>query len=204
MISATRRTGGEAPALVRQRVASTLAQVARGDIFPHAAPSDTGVWTGSPEGNWTSGFWAGLLRYDAALSSRAADPETAAAWTLRLAPHLARLTHDIGFAFSSSAVLGWEMGRDPASRDLALRAADVLAAMVHPATGAIPVGSRPSADVLLGALPKESSPRRSPPIAGRPGCSCTAATAAALGHRPRERAGHFFLMKALVARSQLA
>ena len=57
----TSRALDEGLALVRQRVATTLAQAARQDIFPHAAPLATGVWEGSPEGVWTSGFWAGLL-----------------------------------------------------------------------------------------------------------------------------------------------
>ena len=138
----TSRTREEALALVRQRVRSTLARVAREDIFPHAAPSATGEWTGTRQGNWTSGFWAGLLWYEAALSGRAQDADTATAWTLRLAPHLDRKTHDIGFVFSSSAVLGSEIGQVVACRDLALRTADALAGMVHQAAGVIPIGSQ--------------------------------------------------------------
>jgi unsaturated chondroitin disaccharide hydrolase len=137
----TLRKPDEALALVLQRVESTLEQVAREDIFPHAAPSSTGIWEGTREGMWTSGFWAGLLWQRAALTGKADDAATATTWTLRLSPHLDTLTHDIGFIFSSSAVLGWEIGRVPACRDLALRAADRLAGMVNPAVGVIPVGS---------------------------------------------------------------
>ncbi len=54
------RTLHEGLALVLQRVESTLEQAAREDIFPHAAPSATGVWEGKREGMWTSGFWPGL------------------------------------------------------------------------------------------------------------------------------------------------
>ena len=103
---ATTRTAEEALTLARQRVGSTLAQVAREEIFPHAAPSVSGVWEGTRKGVWTSGFWAGLLWQEAALSGRAEDAATATTWTLRLAPHLERKTHDIGFVFSSSAVIG--------------------------------------------------------------------------------------------------
>lgn len=136
------RSRDEALALVRRRVRSTLTQAARDDIFPHAAPSATGVWTGTAGGTWTSGFWAGLLWQEARLSGRAEDVATARAWTLRLAPHLERKTHDIGFVFSSSAVLGAEIGPDPACRDLALRAADTLAGMFDPTAGVIPVGAQ--------------------------------------------------------------
>jgi unsaturated chondroitin disaccharide hydrolase len=136
------RTLDEGLALVLQRVESSLEQATREDIFLHAAPSATGVWEGTRQGMWTSGFWAGLLWQRAALSGKSEDAETAAAWTLRLAPHLAHKTHDIGFVFSTSAVLGWEIGRVAACRDLALEAADRLAGMFNPAVGVIPVGSQ--------------------------------------------------------------
>ena len=95
------RTLDEALVLVRERVGTSLAQATRDDIFPHAAPSATGLWQGTREGMWTSGFWAGLLWQEAKLSRRPADADTAARWTLRLAPHLDRKTHDIGFVFST-------------------------------------------------------------------------------------------------------
>ncbi len=136
------RKPDEALALVLQRVESTLEQATREDIFPHAAPSATGIWEGTREGMWTSGFWVGLLWQRAALTGKAEDAATATTWTLRLSPHLDHQTHDIGFVFSSSAVLGWEVGRSPACRDLALRAADRLAGMVNPMVGVIPVGSQ--------------------------------------------------------------
>ncbi len=134
------RTLDEALGLVRQRVRSTLAEVARKDIFPHAAPSATGDWQGTRQGQWTSGFWAGVLWHEFALSGRGEDRETAEAWTVRLAPHVDRRTHDIGFVFSSSAVLGWDIGRSVTCRDLGLEAAGRLAGMFNPAAGAIPVG----------------------------------------------------------------
>ncbi|MBI4572780.1 MAG: glycoside hydrolase family 88 protein [candidate division NC10 bacterium] len=136
------RTPDEALALALERVESTLFQVTREDVFPHAAPSTTGVWEGTREGMWTSGFWAGLLWQRAALTGRAEDSATAKTWSLRLAPHVDHHTHDLGFIFSSSAVLGWEIGRVPECRDLALRAADRLAGMVNPAVGVIPLGSQ--------------------------------------------------------------
>ena len=142
------RTPREALHLARDRVRSSLAQAAREDIYPHAAPSATGVWTGKRAGMWSSGFWAGLLWQEAALSGRPGDVATAASWTRRLRPHLAHKTHDIGFVFGSSAVLGWEIGKDAACRDLALEAADRLAAMFQPAAGVIPIGSE--AEVAAG------------------------------------------------------
>jgi unsaturated chondroitin disaccharide hydrolase len=83
-----------------------------------------------------------LLWQRAGLTGRSEDAATATAWTLRLMPHLDHKTHDIGFVFSTSAVLGWEIGRVPACRDLALRAADRLAVMFNPVAGVIPVGAQ--------------------------------------------------------------
>jgi unsaturated chondroitin disaccharide hydrolase len=136
----TVRSLDEALGLVRQRVRSTLTQVSRDGIFPHAAPCDTGVWAGTREGQWTSGFWAGWLWHEAALSGRREDRETAEAWTVRLAPHLERKTHDIGFVFASSAILGWEIGKSAACRELGLAAAGRLAGMFNPVAEVIPVG----------------------------------------------------------------
>lgn len=135
------RTPEEGLALVRERVESSLGQATHEDMYPHAAPSATGIWEGTREGIWTSGFWAGLLWQWVALTGAAEDAAVATKWTLRLAPHLNRQTHDIGFIFSNSAVLGWEIGRAPECRDMALQAADRLAGMVNPALGVIPVGS---------------------------------------------------------------
>ncbi|HTU00462.1 MAG TPA: hypothetical protein VMG58_01550, partial [Candidatus Sulfotelmatobacter sp.] len=135
------RTPSEALSLARERVESSLVQVAREGIFPHAAPSATGVWQGTRAGLWSSGFWAGLLWQEAALSGLPEDIPTAAMWTVRLRPHLSHKTHDIGFIFGASAVLGWDIGKEAACRDLALEAADRLAGMFNPIAGVIPVGS---------------------------------------------------------------
>ena len=51
------RSFDEALELARERIESSLAQVTREDIFPHAAPSATGVWEGTRGGTWSSGFW---------------------------------------------------------------------------------------------------------------------------------------------------
>lgn len=155
------RTLEEGLALLLQRVHSSLQQATAEDFFPHAAPSTTGVWEGTHDGMWTSGFWAGLLWQRAALSGGAEDAQTATAWTLRLAPHTERMTLDIGFVFWSSAVLGWTIGKVPACRDLALRAAERMAAMLDPVAGVIPVGvhaelAAASDDVIIdcmGSLP---------------------------------------------------
>ena len=135
------RSFDEALRLARDRIESTLAQVTREDIFPHAAPSATGVWEGTRGGMWSSGYWPGVLWQRVALSGREEAVALATAWTTRLAPLLDRRTQDTGLVFSASAIPGWEVGRVVACRDLALRAADRLAALYNPAAGVIAVGS---------------------------------------------------------------
>ncbi len=49
---------------MRNRVDRTAESVKEG--FPHFADPDTGRWTCSPAGDWTGGFWNGMLWLSAA------------------------------------------------------------------------------------------------------------------------------------------
>ena len=49
----------EALARMHGRIARTAASVTDG--FPHVADPVTGTWTTSPGGDWTGGFWNGML-----------------------------------------------------------------------------------------------------------------------------------------------
>src|SRR5512145_2939244 len=44
---------------VLARIDDTAAQVKDG--FPHWADPDTGGWTTTPDGDWTGGYWIGML-----------------------------------------------------------------------------------------------------------------------------------------------
>ncbi|MEX5695008.1 hypothetical protein ABFV48_26740, partial [Pseudomonas syringae] len=44
---------------VLTRIDATLDQPGQG--FPHYADQTTGEWTRSPAGDWTGGFWVGML-----------------------------------------------------------------------------------------------------------------------------------------------
>ena len=41
------------------RIQDTATRVTKG--FPHWADPDTGEWTTTPDGDWTGGFWIGML-----------------------------------------------------------------------------------------------------------------------------------------------
>jgi unsaturated chondroitin disaccharide hydrolase len=53
------RVWTDAIARMRERIARTAESVTSG--FPHFADPATGNWTTSPGGDWTGGFWNGML-----------------------------------------------------------------------------------------------------------------------------------------------
>lgn len=137
----------EAQRRVLARIDATAAAVETG--FPHAADGATGRWEVKPEGSWTGGFWVGLCWLAHALTGEDRYRAWGRTWTERLRGREEDETHDIGFLFQYSAVLGWRTVREPALRELALRAADRLVAMWHPRARVIPVGRR--AEVSAGS-----------------------------------------------------
>ena len=99
------------------------------------APDPTAL-TGLP---WTGGFVAGQLWLASCFPGRAALAADAAAVTDLLAPRAAQATtHDLGFLFWPSAVIGHLVTGEPGYRDLGLRAAGSLARRALP-SGAIQV-----------------------------------------------------------------
>ncbi|HET7340216.1 MAG TPA: hypothetical protein VFL90_02050, partial [Methylomirabilota bacterium] len=108
--------------------------------FPHAADGTTGRWASKPGGVWTDGFWVGLCWLAYRLTADARYRDWGLEWTERLRGREATQTHDIGFLFYYSAVLGWPITGAPLLRDLGLACADRLVAMWHPRARVIPVG----------------------------------------------------------------
>ena len=53
------RSWTDALACMRGRIVRTAESVKDG--FPHFADPATGTWTTSPAGDWTGGFWNGML-----------------------------------------------------------------------------------------------------------------------------------------------
>lgn len=137
----------EARGRVLRRIDHTAAEV--GDGFPHAADGETGRWETKPGGAWTDGFWVGLCWLAYRLTGETRYRTWGFRWTERLRGREEAATHDIGFLFHYSAVLGWQTVREPALREMALAAADRLVAMWHPAARVIPVGAH--AEVAAGA-----------------------------------------------------
>ena len=103
---------------------------ARVELIPSLAPDETAL-TRLP---WTGGFVAGQLWLASRVSENRQLAAEAAAVTDFLAPRAAQPdTHDLGFLFWPSAVLGHLVTGDSKHRELALRAARSLTKRVLPA-----------------------------------------------------------------------
>lgn len=133
------RVLAEAQARLLARIDGTAAEMR--PAFPHAADGVTGRWEAKPGGAWTDGFWVGLCWQAYRLTGAARYREWGLEWAERLRGREQRRTHDIGFLFQYSAVLGWLTVREPALREQALACADQLVAMWHPRARVIPVGA---------------------------------------------------------------
>lgn len=130
----------EAQSRLLSRIDATAAEVGAG--FPHAADGRAGRWEVKPEGSWTGGFWVGCCWLAHALTGEPRYRTWGTEWAQRLRGREKDLTHDIGFLFQYTAVLGWQTVREPALRQLALATANQLVAMWHPKARVIPVGTR--------------------------------------------------------------
>ena len=129
----------DALARMRGRIARTAASMTAG--FPHFADPATGAWTTSPAGDWTGGFWNGMLWLAARYGDDPRSRAWAAEWTARLAPRADSDTVFRGFLFYYGAALGWLLCGDAAARDVALAGAHGLAASYNPRAEALPLGA---------------------------------------------------------------
>src|SRR2546422_7807264 len=83
----------DALARMRGRIARTAASMTAG--FPHFADPATGAWTTSPAGDWTGGFWNGMLWLAARYGDDPRSRAWAAEWTARLAPRSEEHTSEL-------------------------------------------------------------------------------------------------------------
>ena len=97
------------------------------------------------EAAWTAGFWPGLLWHAAALQSEDQGlMSTARELSLKLEPRTRdRRTHDLGFVFMPSCVLGHVISGDDRLRDLAVSAARTLVARFDERGGYLTAWGRP-------------------------------------------------------------
>ncbi len=93
--------------------------------FPEFAKC--GAWFCADDGGWVGGHWTGLLWLAYAHTRDHTFERAARAWTARLAPRQHdTTTHDLGFLFELSHILGWKLTGDAAFKAPALQAARTL------------------------------------------------------------------------------
>ena len=129
----------EALARMRRRVDRTAETVQEG--FPHFADPDTGRWTCSPKGDWTGGYWNGMLWLSAASTGDGRYVKWAEQWTERLRARIHSDTVFRGFLFYYGAALGAILLGNPSAREIALLGAKGLASMYNPGAAALPLGT---------------------------------------------------------------
>lgn len=97
-------------------------------------------------GNWTGGFWAGVLWLAYGYSGEDPYEREAVKWAEKFAPRRTdENTHDLGFVFYFSHVIGLRVGASREElREYALTAAETLTKRFHPKAGLLqswgPVG----------------------------------------------------------------
>lgn len=124
---------------VLERLDVTLGEVRDG--FPFYADPDTGRWVVSSDGNWTGGFWIGLLWLAARLSGETRYRAAAHRWADRLRTRLEADTVFRGFLYYYGGALGALLDGDPVGREMGLAGARHLAASFNPAAGVLPLGA---------------------------------------------------------------
>src|ERR671936_1403942 len=133
------RAWTDALARMRGRIMRTAESVSGG--FPHSAHPASGDWTTSPAGDWTGGFWNGMLWLAARYGDDPRARSWATEWTARLAPRASSDTVFRGFLFYYGAALGALLCGDRAARETALTGAHGLAASYNPRAEALPLGA---------------------------------------------------------------
>jgi unsaturated chondroitin disaccharide hydrolase len=129
----------EAIARMRSRVDHTAATVRGG--FPHFADPSTQQWTLSPAGDWTGGYWIGMLWLTAAASGDDRYTRLGEEWAARLHSRLNSQTSARGLLFYYGAALGAILKGSATARELAIAGARSLAATYNPHAEVIPLGA---------------------------------------------------------------
>ena len=131
------------------RIQDTAAQVKEG--FPHWADPETGRWTTTPDGDWTGGYWIGMLWLAAAATGDARYREWAAPLAERLRARIDAETVFKSFPIYYGAALGAILHDAAGPRDIALATARSLARLYAPALRLVPLGGQAEEGAHIGA-----------------------------------------------------
>jgi unsaturated chondroitin disaccharide hydrolase len=130
------------------RIQDTAEKVTSG--FPHWAHNETGHWTTTPDGDWTGGFWIGMLWLAATATGDSRYRAPAEALTERLRGRIDAETVFKAFPAYYGAALGAMLQDAPAARDIGVRTARSLARLFAPTLGLVPLGSQAEEGAHIG------------------------------------------------------
>ena len=140
---------GEAIDRMLGRIQDTAARVK--DRFPHWADPETGQWTTTPDGDWTGGYWLGMLWLAAATTGDARYRSWAAPLAERLRARIDAETVFKAFPAYYGLALGAILHDAPGPRDIALSTARSLARLYAPALRLVPLGTQAEEGAHIGA-----------------------------------------------------
>lgn len=129
-------------ALARMQRRITDTALANLNGFPQVADSQTGRWATVADGDWTGGFWAGLLWLAHFRSGDDRLRHQAEHWTERLRPRIHSQTVFRGFLFYYGAAVADILLDNPVGRELGLLGAQQLATLYDSRARLIPIGTQ--------------------------------------------------------------
>jgi unsaturated chondroitin disaccharide hydrolase len=122
------------------RIQDTAGRVVDG--FPHWADPETGQWVTTPDGDWTGGYWVGMLWLAGAATGDARYRSWAAPLAERLRVRIDAHTVFKSFPVYYGAALGAILHDAPGPREIALQTARSLARLYAPALRLVPLGAQ--------------------------------------------------------------
>jgi unsaturated chondroitin disaccharide hydrolase len=131
------------------RIQDTAARVTDG--FPHWADPETGQWATTPDGDWTGGYWIGMLWLAAATRDDPRYRSWASSLTERLRPRLEAQTVFKAFPAYYGAALGAILHDASGPREVAVQTARSLARLYAPALRLIPLGAQAEEGAHVGS-----------------------------------------------------
>src|SRR5688572_3279480 len=130
------------------RVQDTASRVTTG--FPHWADPDTGEWTTTPDGDWTGGFWIGMLWLAATATGDRRYRAWAGRYTERLRARIDAQTVFKSFPAYYGAALGAILHDAQAARDIGVQTARSFADLYAPTLGLVPLGAQAEEGAHIG------------------------------------------------------
>lgn len=123
---------------ILKRIDATIASGVAG--FPHIGDPNSGRWMTSADGDWTGGFWPGMLWLAALYTDDAKYKHAALRWAKKLKPRASSQTVFRCFLFYYGAALGDILFKEDTAKRIGIEGAIELSKQFNPRAGLIPLG----------------------------------------------------------------